>query len=184
MKNYAILRGNELSKKVSRRTHPINTIRPKTMFGSVSMHFVNFRHEKLCKTCVSGQNALFRGAEIPKKVSLRRHPIYSTRPKMMFGSVSRHFANHPHEKYCKTFVSRPNSLFRGTKLPDFFCHDCIQSNKVDPTWCLGVFQGIPQTFGTKNYAKLMFRAWMHYFEVPIFRKKVSLWTHPIYFIRP
>ena len=46
-------------------------------------------------------------------------------------------------------------------VPNFrklFCHVIIQSNQLDPKWCLGVFQSIPQTFGTKNHAKLVFLA--------------------------
>jgi hypothetical protein len=51
------------------------------MFGSVSEHFANFRHIQRCNTCVSGLNALFWDTEVAM------HPIYSGRPKMMFGSV-------------------------------------------------------------------------------------------------
>jgi hypothetical protein len=56
------------------------------------------------------QNALFRGIEVAK------HPFYSIRPKMMFGSVSEHFANLGHAKRCKTRVSGLNTLFRGTEV--------------------------------------------------------------------
>jgi hypothetical protein len=42
------------------------------------------------------QTALFRGIDVVK------HPFYSIRPKMMFGSVSEHFANLRHAKRCKT----------------------------------------------------------------------------------
>ena len=38
------------------------------MFGSVLEHFGNLRLVKICKTCVSGLNALFRGTEIVKTV--------------------------------------------------------------------------------------------------------------------
>jgi hypothetical protein len=47
---------------------------------------------KRCKTCVSGLNTLSRGTEVVK------HPFYSIGPKMMFGSVSKHFANLQHVK--------------------------------------------------------------------------------------
>jgi hypothetical protein len=57
------------------------------MFGSVLEHFANISHVKKCKTCISGLNALFRGAKVVK------HPFYSTRTKMMFGCVLEHFAN-------------------------------------------------------------------------------------------
>ena len=102
----ALFRGIELSKKVSLRMHPIYSIRPKTKFGCVSEHFTNLRHEKLWKTFVSGLNALFRGTELLKKISLRRHPMYSIKPKMMLASVSEYFADLRHKKYVK-HVFRP-----------------------------------------------------------------------------
>jgi hypothetical protein len=72
-------------------------------------------------------NALFWGTKVSK------HPFYSIRPEMMFGSVSEHFANIRHVKRCKTCVfdrsaitsrrkkmktcvSDLNALFRGTKV--------------------------------------------------------------------
>jgi hypothetical protein len=99
------------------------------MFGSVSEDFTNLWHVKRCETCLGTkcttlvhrsseattllhlkQNALFRGIEVAK------HPFYSIRPKMMFGSVSEHFANLRHAKRCKTCVSGLNALFRGTEV--------------------------------------------------------------------
>jgi hypothetical protein len=68
------------------------------MFGSVSEHFSNLRHVKMCKTCVSFLNALFRGTKVAK------HPFYCIKTKMMFGSVLEHFANLRHVKRCKTCV--------------------------------------------------------------------------------
>jgi hypothetical protein len=65
------------------------------IFGIVSEHFVNIRHVKRCKTCVSGLNALFRGTKIVK------HPFYSIGPKMMFERVLEHFANLQHVKDAK-----------------------------------------------------------------------------------
>jgi hypothetical protein len=53
---------------------------------------------------------LFHGTEVAK------HPFYSIRPKMMFGSVSEHFANLRHVKRCKPFVSGPNALFQDTEV--------------------------------------------------------------------
>jgi hypothetical protein len=58
-----------------------------------------------CKTCVPSLNTLFRGIEVVK------HPFYSIWPKMMFGSVSEHFANLRQVKRCKTCVSGLNKLF-------------------------------------------------------------------------
>ena len=60
------------------------------------------------------------------------------------------------------------------RLPNFrknFCYERIQSNLLDLKWFLGVFRSISQTFSMKNYSKLLFRSWMHYFRVPNFRKK-------------
>jgi acid stress-induced BolA-like protein IbaG/YrbA len=80
------------------------------MFASVSDDFNNLQHVKRCKTCVSGQTALFRGTIVVK------HPFWSIGPKMMFGSVSEHFANLQQVKRCKTCVLGLNALFRGTKV--------------------------------------------------------------------
>ena len=117
-------------------------------------------------------NALFQGIELSKKVSLRMHPIYSIRPKTKFGSVSDHFANLRHEKLWKTCVSGLNALFQGIELQKKFRYERTQSTQLDPKWSLGVFRSILQTFDTKNFGKLVFRAWMHYFEVPNFWKKL------------
>ena len=60
------------------------------------------------------------------------------------------------------------------EVPSFqkkFCHKCIQSNLLDPKRCSGLFRSISQPFGTKNNSKLVFLDWMHYYEVPSFRKK-------------
>jgi hypothetical protein len=57
-----------------------------------------------------GAGALFRGTEVVKR------PFYSIGPKMMFGSVSEHFANLRHVNRCKTCVSGLNALFRGTEV--------------------------------------------------------------------
>ena len=46
-----------------------------------------------------------------------------------------------------------------------FRYERTQSTQLDPKRSLGVFRSILQTFGMKNYAKLVFRTWMHYFEV-------------------
>jgi hypothetical protein len=81
------------------------------------------------------QNALFRGIEVAK------HPLYSIRPKMMFGSVSEYFANLRHVKRCKTCVSGLNALFWGTEVannPFYY---------IRPRY-LGVFQRILLTYGT------------------------------------
>jgi hypothetical protein len=55
------------------------------MFGSVLLYFAN----------LSGLNALFPETKVVK------HPFYSIRPKMMFRTVSVHFANLRHVNVAK-----------------------------------------------------------------------------------
>jgi hypothetical protein len=50
------------------------------------------------------------------RVAIANNPFYNIRPKMMFGSVSDHFANLQHIKRCKTCVSGLNALFWGTEV--------------------------------------------------------------------
>jgi hypothetical protein len=88
----ALFRGTNVTK------HPFYSIGTKMMMGSVSEHFTNLRHVKICKTCVSSLNEQFRGIEVAN------HPFYSIRTKMMFASVLEHFANLRHVKICKTCV--------------------------------------------------------------------------------
>jgi uncharacterized protein YuzB (UPF0349 family) len=78
------------------------------VFQSISLTFD--RNVKRCKTCVSGLYALFQGTEVAK------HPFYSIRPKMMFGSDAEHFANLRHVKRCKTCVSGLNALIQATEV--------------------------------------------------------------------
>jgi hypothetical protein len=87
------------------------------------------------KIRVSGLNTLFLGTEVAK------HQLQSIRPKMMFESVSEHFANLRHVKRCKTCVLGLNALFWGTEVvnnPFYY---------IRPR-CLGVFQRILLTYGT------------------------------------
>ena len=114
----ALFRGTELQNKVSLRRHHSYSLISKMTLGSVSVHFENLRQKKLCKACVPAVNALFQGIELSKNVSQRTNPIYFIRSKMMFGSVLEHFADLRHEKWCKTYVSGLNPLFRGTELPE------------------------------------------------------------------
>ena len=60
----ALFRGFELLTKVFPLTPSMQPVRPKTMFGSVSEHFTKVHHEKSCKACVSGLNALFLPTEL------------------------------------------------------------------------------------------------------------------------
>ena len=74
--------------------------------------------------------------------------------------------------------SHAKLIFRGwmhyIEVPNLqkkFCHERIQFNLLDLKWCLAVFRSILQTFDIKNHAKLIFRGWMHYIEVPNLQKK-------------
>jgi hypothetical protein len=90
------------------------------------------------KTRVSGPNAVFRGTKVVK------HPFYSIGPKMMFGSISEHFAN-PRQVKDEILVFQARMhYFRVPKLWS------IHSSPLDPKWCLWVFQMISLTFGTKK----------------------------------
>jgi hypothetical protein len=46
-------------------------------------------------------NALFMGTEVAKMGSHQIHAFYSLEPKMMFGSVLKHFGNLRNVKSCK-----------------------------------------------------------------------------------
>ena len=56
------------------------------------------------------------------------------------------------------------------KFQKWFRNEINNSTPVDPKGYLSVFRSISQTFGTSNEAKLVLRAWMHYFGVPNLRK--------------
>jgi acid stress-induced BolA-like protein IbaG/YrbA len=136
---------------------------PKWCLGVFESISLTFRHVTRCKTCVSGLNAQFKGTKLrsihatpsdPKwclgvfesisltfrawmhylKVPSCEASILLHSSKMMFGSVSEHFANLQHVKKCKTCVSGLNALFKGTELQS------IHSTPLDPKWCLGVFR--------------------------------------------
>jgi hypothetical protein len=75
--------------------------------------FRAFRLPSACKkmqNLCSHPNALYQGTKVVK------HPFESTGPKMMFGTVSEHFAKLWHVKRCETCVSHPNELFWGTQV--------------------------------------------------------------------
>ena len=97
----ALFRGTELAKMVSQQNLPLYPIRHQMMFESVSENCVNLQDAKRGKTCVSGLNALFRGTELAKIVSQQNQPFYPIRPRTMFESVSKHFANFQHFKQGK-----------------------------------------------------------------------------------
>jgi hypothetical protein len=103
------------------------------------------------------QNALFRGIKVAK------HPFYSIRPKMMFGSVSEYFANLRHAKRCKTCVSGLNALFRVTEVAKHLFYS------IGPKMLFGSGLDNFSNHRTQKDEKLVFRAWIHYFGVPKLR---------------
>ena len=118
----ALFRGTHVAKMVSQQKDSFYTIRPKMMFGSVSEHFTNLRRVKWCKTCVWSLNALFRGSEGAIMVSQQKHPFYTIRPKMMFGSVPEHFANIQNINDAKLVFHSWMRYFKAPKLWNWFCN--------------------------------------------------------------
>ena len=139
----SLFQGTELAKMVLQRNQPFYLIKPQTMFQSVSDHYAILWNIKWCKTWVSSLNALFQATELGKMVSQRNLPFYPIRPKMMFESVSEHFANLSGVKWCKTCVFGLNSLFRGTELAK------IVSQRNQPFYLIGpqmMFQSVSEHF--------------------------------------
>jgi hypothetical protein len=120
------------------------------VFWSISLTIGKLKMQNLC----SSLNALFRGTKVVK------HPVYSIGPKMMFGSVSWHFANLWHVKKMQNFCSSLSALFWGTK------------DVKHPFYSIGpkmMFGSVPKQFAILRHlkrCKTCFRAWMHYFGVP------------------
>jgi hypothetical protein len=93
---------------------------------------------------------------VPKLWSIHSSPLD---PKVMFGSVSEHFANLRHVKDAKlVFLAWIHYL----GVPKLWS---IHSSPLDPKWCLWVFQMISRTLARTRF-KTTVRAWMHYFGVP------------------
>ena len=55
-------------------------------------------------------------------------------------------------------------------LQKWFRNEINHCTPLDPKWYFGVFRSFSKNFSTSNEAKLVFRAWMHYFRVPKLRK--------------
>jgi hypothetical protein len=106
---------------------------------------------KRCKTCVWGLNAVFRGTEVVK------HPFYSIGPKLMFGTVSEHFANLRQATRCKPCVPSLNALIRGTN---------FWNTSIGPKMMFGSVSKYFTNLRQVKDAKLMFRDWMRCFGVP------------------
>jgi hypothetical protein len=88
---------------------------------------------KKTKTCVSGLNALLRGTKVEK------HPFYSLRPKMMFGSVMEHFANLVHVKRWNLVFRSWMHYFAAPKLRS------IDSTPFDQKWYMGALRSTSLT---------------------------------------
>jgi hypothetical protein len=67
------------------------------MFVSVPEHFAILRHEKRCKTCISGLNALFR---VPKLESIHSTPLEPKWFLVVFRSISLTFGTLKMENLC------------------------------------------------------------------------------------
>jgi hypothetical protein len=101
----------------------------------------------------SRMNALFRGTKPVK------HPFYSIRTKMMFGSVFEHFANLRHVKDAK-LVFVLNALVQCTKLVKHPFYS-IRTKMM--------FGSVLEHFANLRHVKrgkTCVRTRMHYFEVP------------------
>jgi hypothetical protein len=145
-------------KIVSQQIHLFYSIRRKIMFGNVLEHFVNLPRVNRCKTCVSGPNAPFRGTPFAKMVSHQIQPFYSIRPKMILMSILEHFVNLPRAKRCKTCVSVPNALFRGTQVAKMVSHLLHPLYSFAPKMMIGSVLEHFGIFQNVKDAKLVFWA--------------------------
>jgi hypothetical protein len=75
-----------------------------------------FRGISLTSACKKMKNLCFAPECTISGTEVAKYLFYSIRPKMMFGSVLKHFANLRHVQRCKTCVSGLNALFRGTEV--------------------------------------------------------------------
>ena len=89
---------------------------------------------------------------------------------MIFECVSEHFQTFDMSKEAKLVFRAWMHYFEVPMLWEWFRNEINYPSPIDPKRCLRVFWSISQTFGTSNEAKLMFRAWMHYFGVSMLRK--------------
>jgi hypothetical protein len=99
-----------------------------------------FRVFRKPSTCKKMKNFCFGPKCTILGYKLAKDPFYSIGTKMMFGSVSEHFANLRHVERCKTCVRTRMHSFRVPKLWN------LHSSLLDPKWCLGVFQCILLNF--------------------------------------
>jgi hypothetical protein len=127
-------------------------LEPKWCLGVFQSVSLTFGPEKLPNLC-SSLNALLHGTKVVK------HPFYSIGRKLMFGSVSEHFANLRHVKRCNTCVRAWLHYFRVPKLRS------IHSTRLEPKWCLGVSKHFANLRHLKR-CKTCVWAWVHYFGVP------------------
>jgi hypothetical protein len=111
-----------------------------------------------------GPECTISGTKVPK------HPFWSIRPKMMFGSVSEHFANLRHVKDEKIIFRAWMHYFGVPKLW------IIHSSPLD----LMMFGSVLEHFANLRHvkdAKTVFWAWMHYFEYQSSKASILVyWT--------
>ena len=103
-------------------------------------------------------------------VSQWNYPFYSIKPKWcltVFRSISQTFGM---SKDAKLVFRAWMHYFVITKLRKWFHNETNHSTSVNPKCCLRVFRSNSQTFGTSKDTKQVFRAWMHCFGVPKWRK--------------
>ena len=122
--------------------------------------FGAFRYPNACKMmrnwCVSVQNALFRGTEVPTNVFTWTHPIASIRPKMMFVTVFEHLDTRRNTNRWETGACRyQNALFRGTEVPTNVFTRTHPIASIRPKMMFG---SILEHFGTTKPCKTM-RSW-------------------------
>jgi hypothetical protein len=85
-------------------------------------------------------------------------------------SILEHFVNFPRAKRWKSCVSVPNALFRGTQVAKMVLHLLHPLYSFAPKMMFGsVLEHFRNVRNVKD-AKLVFRAWMHYFVEPKLRK--------------
>jgi hypothetical protein len=127
----AIFWCTEVAEMVSNQMHPFYSIGPHVVFDCLLEHLKNLRHVNICKTSVSGMNALFWCTEVAKMVSHQMQAFYSIEPKVMFGCLLEHLENLWHVKSCKTHVSRLNAIFWCSEVAKIVSTKCIHSTPLD-----------------------------------------------------
>ena len=144
------------------------------IFGSVLEHFPNIRHEKACKTFVQSWMHNFGVPNFRKNFYHECIQSDLLDPKQCLGVFLIILQNFTTKNQAKLVFRGWKHYFGVSNFRQKFSHEHLQSNLLDPKWCLEVFRSIWQWFIIKNNAKLVFWGWMHYFGLPNFRKKFAM----------